>query len=319
MEAIGGYFSLEGLGGRKENVFHKKAIPVNSGRNAFRLILQCQKIKHIVIPNYLCDVIVEPIKDLNINYSYYELNADLEVKYLNNIPADSHLLYINYFGLKSQYVNYLSDEKEKLIVDNSQAFYDRTHPSVATFYSPRKFFGVPGGRYAYAANLELNAETDTTYNQYQHQVIRADTNAEEGYETYQENEDKFNDRPLKKMAALTQQLLSNIDYEEVKKRRVENYSYLHSKLERYNNFFDFARSSYSCPLIYPFKNKSVSRKDLIGQRIYVPRYWPKCNDGKHCEGKVGSDLASNLIALPVDQRYGQDEMEYMVEVIKRYA
>src|SRR5699024_8207962 len=163
MEAIGGYLGLEGLGGRKENVFHKKAIPLNSGRNAFRLILQCQKIKHIVIPNYLCDVIVEPIKDLNINYSYYEINADLEVKYLNNIQADSHLLYINYFGLKSQYVNYLSDEKEKLIVDNSQAFYDRSHPSVASFYSLSNFFGVHVGWYVFGANFELNEEYDSYY------------------------------------------------------------------------------------------------------------------------------------------------------------
>jgi hypothetical protein len=49
--------------------------------------------------------------------------------------------------------------------------------------------------------------------------------------------------------------------------------------------------------------------------VFCARYWP--NVLEWCQpGDFEYQLAENLVCLPIDQRYGEEEMNYIIDIIK---
>ena len=144
-EGIGGYFELElpDHGG----FLHDNGVLLNSGRNALEYVLMALgDVKHLYIPYYTCDVVLEPIGKLCIPYSYYHINQKLEIESLPSLQSGDYLIYTNYFGIKDEYVKVLAGYYgTSLIVDNAQAWFATPIAGVSTIYSPRKFVGLPDG------------------------------------------------------------------------------------------------------------------------------------------------------------------------------
>lgn len=66
MEAIGGYFELADLV-EKGEFPHNEGILLNTGRNALEYILRSiGNVNHIYLSYYTCEVVLEPLKRLNI-------------------------------------------------------------------------------------------------------------------------------------------------------------------------------------------------------------------------------------------------------------
>ena len=162
MEAIGGYFSLE-LPQREE--YHKNAIRLNTGRNCLEYILRVRGYKKVYVPYYTCEAVMEPINKLGIPYEYYHIDIHFEIRDRFTLKEGEALLYTNYFGLKQRYVEQLAEKiGSRLIVDNTQAFYAKPIPGSDTFYTCRKFFGVPDGAYLYCdKDLDEKMEQDYSY------------------------------------------------------------------------------------------------------------------------------------------------------------
>ena len=117
MKAIGGYYSLE-LPKHKE--YHTDAIKLNTGRNCLEYILRVRHYKKVYIPYYTCSVLLEPFKKLGINYSFYNIDNNLEIDNDITTRDEEALLYVNYFGLKDTYIKYLSEQYgQNLIIDNT--------------------------------------------------------------------------------------------------------------------------------------------------------------------------------------------------------
>ena len=74
--------------------------------------------------------------------------------------------------------------------------------------------------------------------------------------------------------------------------------------------------SFVCPMVYPFMTDDESLRDqLIKNKVFVARYWP--NVLEWCQEKdLEYKLANRIIPLPIDQRYGEMEMNYIVEILK---
>ena len=139
--------------------------------------------------------------------------------------------------------------------------------------------------------------------------------ASEFYAEYAANNDFFRTEPVKRMSKLTWNLLHGVDYERIMRIRQENYLLLHDKLGGLNGLrLSDQPGSFMYPLL--LKNGAEIRKELQKKRIYIPTLWPDvfrfC-----CEGETEYELAMNILPLPIDQRYGQEEMNDMVEEILR--
>ena len=237
MKAIGGYFELE-LGQGLE--FHTNAIRLNSGRNAFEYVLRARKYKKVYLPYYTCDVMLEPIKKLELDFEFYSIDENLlPVFNFSKVRSKEAFVYTNYFGICDRQVEKVFQTCENLIIDNSQAFFSKPLSGVDTFYSPRKFFGVPDGAYLYTnKKLDVELEQDISYQRFEHLLGRVDKDAEEFYTAFIRNDNALINQPIKKMSKLTQRLMASIDYDVVADKRKLNFSFLHI-LDTYNSILNF--------------------------------------------------------------------------------
>ena len=313
---IGGYFELE-LHSREP--YYPDLIALNSGRSCLEYILKASNYSKLYLPYYICEVVIEPIRKLRIDVSFYSINIDFTIKDAIILKDSEALLYVNYFGLMDDYIISLSEDFNHLIIDNAQAFFSKPKENVITYYSPRKFFGVSDGGYLSTKKfIDFKLEKDTSFQNANYLLERADIGAEKGYQNFRANEERFRYTGLKRMSKLTSDILSSIDYDLVKLKREENFWLIHQELGFYNQL-SFIPRNIAGPMIYPLLTNNVGLRDfLISNKIYIAKYWDNVNR-KWPENGFEDILANQLIALPVDQRYGMAEMMYIVDLVKSFC
>lgn len=319
MKTIGGYFELELS---KENEYHS-TIAVNSGRSAFELILKAREYKKVFIPLYTCEVISKALDKMGIEYEFYKLNNNLEPEknWLSSIAGDEALLYTNYFGLKDDFIGQIGSLCKNVIIDNCQSFYSRPQIGFDTFYSPRKFFGVPDGGYLFLRDNTEVADIplqDIVYNRSLHLLKRIDLSPQEGYKDFVANESEFNVSGVRRMSKVSTRILSSINYTKIKDTRRKNFEFLQKSFHRINILnLDYLSLQESTPMVYPLLIEfSGLREWLTENQIYTAKYWQEVFEKADC-GSFESHLSSNLISLPIDQRYNIEDMEYIVKIIKK--
>lgn len=298
MKELGGYFELELNEGAH---YHKDAIALNSARNCFKYILKAHKPTKVYVPAYCCDSLIEPLIEESVDYEFYHVDSHFELKEIPSLQASERLVYINYFGLKSEYLKQLySALDNQLIVDNTQSFFERPLKDVDTFYSPRKFFGVPDGGYLYTNSLlEEDFEQDCSLSRSEHLIGRYEQTAKSFYLDYQSSENSLINQPIKWMSPLTCGILKSLDYEKIALKRQRNFWALHSQLANVNNFKKIAFTDF-VPMVYPFVTDNTKLRDeLIKNKIYVAKYW---NDAKDRVTKTELIFIENYIYIPIDQR-----------------
>lgn len=237
---IGGYFGFEFS--QTDNFIYKNKNPYffNSARSAFFVLLKSLGIKKILMPKFICDSMITPLKMLGIKIIYYDLDNNL----YPNIHRydDEYLLYVNYFGVctKNQFKLLSEYPQNRLIFDHSQALFAPPFSNVHTLYSLRKFLPVADGgvllssikisdnRIAELQNCRL-AE-----NQYQYLFKRLLYGANVGYADFQKSEQYFENEIPSHISPMTQQILKVLDYQSVQKQRLDNFKILHLLLGEYN-------------------------------------------------------------------------------------
>lgn len=313
MQEIGGYFELELRNGMH---YHQDAIRLNTARNCFEYILKAKKYTKVYIPYYTCEVMLEPLLKLNISYEFYHINAHFEPVEQKELQPNEAFLYTNYFGLKEEGVKKLAlVYKNQLIVDNAQAFFAAPLQGIDTFYSARKFLGVPDGAYLYTDCILEVKEQDVSYERMTHLLKRIDLDASSGYEDFQKNDEVLIGQPIKRMSKLTETLLSSIDYSSIILDRRANYLFLDAKLSETNKIsFTFANDA--VPMVYPYFSDTIGfRKKLIDNKIYTAQYWPNVLTWTKPKD-IEYILTEKILHIPIDQRYSEISMNKILNELK---
>jgi hypothetical protein len=313
VEFIGGYFELELP--RKNEHYHD-AIKLNTAKNALKLVLDEKKPDLIYVPLYLCQGIFELFNSLNLPYTVYNLDKHLEPLNLPVLSTREMFLYVNYFSIKEKYSEHLEKiYSNKLIVDNCQAFYALPSKESYSIYSARKFFGVPDGAYLYGLNHSStdHLTKDVSLERMHHLLGRIASSPADYYDNYLQNEKLLTNQPVKSMSILTDRILGSIDYQQVRQCRENNFALLHHEIG-YLNQLPVDLSKVNGPMAYPLLIKQKGLKDyLIENNVFIATYWPEIVTPIDSAEK---DFVSYLLALPVDQRYGADEMQHIALLIK---
>jgi hypothetical protein len=313
---IGGYPELEL---NKSTGYHSEALHLNTGRNCLEYILRANEYKKIYLPFYICEVIFEPVNKLDIKFEYYHIDENLDPVLTSAINDNEVFLYVNYFGVKKRTVEKLAGKFKNLIVDNTHDFFSPPLNGNDTFYSARKFFGVPDGAYLYTRNILTDTfEQDYSYNRMEHLLIQTDMGIEEGYESFGRNERLLSRQPIRNMSHLTKALLGNIDYDKVKKQRKDNFLLLHDNLGQINEF-KIEADEIDAPFVYPFlcaKGKEIKEK-AVDKRIYIDTYWDHVLN-KVNRNSIEARLTNDLLPLPVSQMYSYDEIDFLGNYIRDY-
>lgn len=149
----------------------------------------------------------------------------------------------------------------------------------------------------------------------QHLLERIDGSAESGYISFRKNDDALDNQPICKMSRLTDRILCGVDYDDAKRCRIDNFLYLHDFL-RQSNILNLKLQSGDVPMTYPFYADDPGlRSRLIKEKIFVATYWP--NVREWCKpNDLEYALVNHIIPLPIDQRYGKEEMNRILTVIQ---
>jgi len=155
---------------------------------------------------------------------------------------------------------------------------------------------------------------DTT-GRWTHLLVAADQGSEAGFPLYQEHERRLADAPARSMSHLTAQVMNGIAHERVMATRRRNRDRLHAALRDMNRL-PIDPAAAGVPMVYPFLPDTGSdlRARLQAARIYTARYWPgllaplALSDG-------GCRFTDDVIFLPVDQRYGVEHMDRILDVV----
>lgn len=311
IKPIGGYFELE-LPVYPE--LHADAIALNSGRFCLEYVLRCRHYKKVYVPYFTCDSAIEPIKKLGIRYEFYHIDKEYRIIGEIRLNDGEALMYTNYWGLQDAYCQLLASKYgRRLILDYTQAFYSEPIIGIDTFYSCRKFFGVPDGGYLYTdAQADFAIAQDESYTRMSSLVKRIDISPEAGFQDFHDISSIFHEMPIRKMSNFTKRMMGGIDYEHAVRRRIDNYNTLQQQLGgRKLNFGEV-------PMVFPYTSEAGQelRRNLIANKVFVAKYWPNVDEwaGEHA---LETWMANHILPLPIDQRYGSEDMERIVKIIRQ--
>ena len=317
IKPIGGYLEWE-FPANNSLFSHYDGVLLNSGRHSLEYILKSLGvINRLWIPYYTCDVVLQPIERLGIAYSFYHINNDLKLAADFVLSEREYLIYTNYFGIMDEYCIELATRYgSQLILDNAQAFYAPHIEGINTFYSPRKFVGVPDGGIACTNHpISIELEHDLSYSRCDHLLKRHELTPMDGYGDFKESSHQIANSPLSKMSNLTQKMLASLNYAAIMERRTTNFTFLHAHLAESNDLHIPHIDSFACPMVYPFMtDDEFLRERLIKNKVFVARYWPNVLEWCSEEG-LEYKLATQIIPLPIDQRYSLEDMKRITEII----
>ncbi len=309
---LGGYIELDNYTG---NMLHEEGVLLNSGRACLAYILLAKKVNTIYLPWFCCSDVRDYVKKIGVNIRQY--NIDEHWLPRDVVLDDGDYLYVvNYYGqLTDEQIINLKNKYSRIILDNAQAYFAKPLPHVDTLYTCRKFFGVPDGGVLFTdSNMNRELPLDESCNRMHFLLGRYERTASEFYSEYAANNDMFADEDIKRMSKLTRNLLHGLDYDGICEKRTLNFNYLHRNLGPLNKLvLKSIQGGYSYPLL--LENGASIRKRLIENKVYVPCLWPNVLEDLP-EDTYEYNLAANILPLPIDQRYGVDEMNYLIGKIQ---
>lgn len=312
MREIGGYIELDRHEG---NVFHDEAIPLNSGRACLEYLIKAKNISKLYIPYFCCNSVAEPCVNQKIEYEYYNIDEKFRPVFNKTLGENEWLYIVNYYGqITNDEMLCYKEKYKRVIADYAQSYFQKPAKGTDTLYTCRKFFGVSDGGFLYTDKTIEIEKQDESFERIHYVLGRFEREASEFYLEAKENNEIFANEGVKKMSKLTLNILRSLDYEEICRKRTENFSYLNEKLGALNKL---SVTNTVGSFMYPFYtlNGGKLREQLLSEKIYIPVLWPDVFD--LCSNdSLEYDYAKNILPIPVDQRYNLETMNYLSDRIK---
>ncbi len=318
MKELGGYLPLE-LSVHSEyfNDEDYDLLRLNCGRTAIITAIKDGQFSKVYLPLYLCESVGKALDREGISYSLYNISGDF-LPVNMNIKEDEAIVIVNYFGIIPEIkMESFVKRYKNVIFDNTQAFFNKPICEAYNVYSCRKFFGVCDGAYLIKQHLDkINYPIDSSGNRSIYLLNSIENGTNFNYADSLKNEEYLCNVPMMQMSRLTRKILMSINYDIVKKVRKENFNYLHDKLSLYNELDDTTFFQTSSPMIYPFmfSKKNIREKLVKEKRIYISQFWKWVISDSYAND-FERNVSKNIYALPIDQRYGREEMDYLANII----
>lgn len=316
MEEIGCHFKFEKLYG---NHYHDTSLLLSSGRNCLRYIIKERKIKTLFLPYFLCESLSEVAELENINIIYYHIDETFLPINLSDFKLDdsSYLYLVNYYGLIEEEIKKIIKECKYVIVDNTHDFYDKSDYNADVIYNYRKYFGVPDGACIVGNNLSINNNYSVgkSLDKIIEVVSRDETGEFFHYPTFYDADKYFQNEDLRYMSNFTSNYLNAIDYKKILKIRLGNYRILLENLAKYNRLnLETKELNFMYPLFV--SDGEQLRKYLKENNIYSVKLW--ANVAWNGSNEKEQDFSNNMVLLPIDQRYSDKEMYYIINKVDEY-
>lgn len=316
-----------------------------SGRTALeyiiRDIVKCHSVKSVLLPSYCCHTMIEPFVRHGISIRFYDVYFDNTNGLSVEIPQPQEneiFYYMTYFGFC-----YLSGAELHKMKDFMVVIEDRTHSWLSgkgicyadySYASYRKWTGFDAIALAIKENGDFSEFPESLNIEYSNLRRQASFIKREFIDFGIGEKQKFLDLFERaeellavdyvgyKPSAETMAAFLQLDKEYIARRRQQNARILIGGLKdvpEIKLMFQSVEDT-EVPLFVPIlleKNRVELRKYLIDNEIYCPVHWPKStyHDGI---SQRAEELYSQELSVVCDQRYDFDDMNRIVECIRRY-
>ena len=322
----------------------KSAYRFRSGRDALKAVaLQYQKTHNtVLLPVLCCESMVTPFSMNGYQVGFYKLKEDLtadEEDLTAKMTETTLLVYISYFGIVPFNDSYLKKIRE--MYPKAKFVEDRTHTPLfndadegfvpdVTVISIRKWLAIADGGLVFST--DKFQKTNSVDNRFS--LLRKEAMMKKSEFLCSGDEKLKNEfRVLLGEAgdlldasaypyAMTeeaQEQLVKTDYVGILEQRLKNVQTLKDGLQPLvaSGRMDFLTSTpEKSTLYFPVlvKNRDAVQKALAEKAVFCPVIWPVPEQAKNiCANS--EYVAENMLAIPCDQRYRQDDMIKIVQVI----
>ena len=308
------------IGGEIETNFNEDIFFTDSGRSSLRLFLKNFKSKKILIPDFLCEIIIKVLKEEKINYSFYHINEDLSIDYEGIKNQKFDVLYvINYFGVLHNQQQLQNIIRDKILIEDNVFFYNfenRGFKNWYSFNSYRKITSLADGSLI-KTNIKIKKDFIKDKNIFSELKYKAKCKKynyvyhKEGKEEiylklFQEGEKILDEqRFIGKISDKSIYLLANYEYTKIRKLRKNRFKILYKKFSKYLLNKNALEYSY---FVLKLNNRDKIRKKLFEYNIFLPVHWPKLTDNV---------LYNKVISIPLFENYLEEDFNYMINTIEK--
>ena len=323
---------------------------LSTGRSAIKFVIKTIEehnpgLKKVaVLPSFTCDTVFEPFLKSGYEVYYYPiekgLNTTSDAIMKKVVEHDASIvLFHRYFGFDT-----IEGQVEKMcktlrnmgkysIEDCTQCLYSNIPRAEADFTvgSIRKWTGTPDGGFAVCKEGKFDNKPSCSDKDLEHAKVKAsfakyrylfehEADKSEMLAMYREAENILdNQSDIYAISKTSIKVQANLNRKELVSKRRENFELLRGTLKgQFQPVFTLNEDK-EVPLYFPIlvEDRAALQKHLVSNAIYAPVVWPK--DEKQptqCEG--AENAYTHLLCIPIDQRYGTDDMKRIVEVIKNF-
>lgn len=316
---IGSFIEMEFPKGREYYTGNNVA-RLNSGRASIYHAAKVLGCGTVYLPYYQCNTVRDFLIKNKLQVRYYSIDEEFK-PLIKTIPSEAAIVIVNYYGIMSQQrLAAVSNGFQNVIIDNSQAFFCKPIDRCLNVYSARKFIGVPDGAYVIGFNADRyieNYEQDFSSDTSQFLLQRIEYGCEgKTYEARMLNEHRIDISNIKKMSKLTRTILDGTNYDFIVEKRRENFEIACRMFDGINKLNVRMYYDDDCvPMVYPLIiEKDELLPKLLENKIFQGHWW------SYLLLEVDKSsfeywLSKYIIPITVDQRYGNDELEYTRKIL----
>ena len=303
--------------------------------------------RKILIPAYTCQTVITPFKEAGWCCYYFNIKKDLRVDLYDlvekaRVIQPTIVLVHPYFGMglnraEEECLTLLHKKGVYVVLDLTQSIFSSKDFEFVDYYvgSYRKWFAIPDGGFL-INNTNCTIREPQTENE---AFVSREIDAMYLRNLYfRIGEQKIKDISIKlsksadhlsevkifphKMSKISCFLLKHSDSDENQKRRINNFNYLHQYVKYTDKLLPVCSDlSYvtSAPLYYTLyvEDRFGLQNHLSSNSIYAPVLWPVEDESVLISDEVFF-IYTHLLAIPIDKRYGLDDMARIVDVINDF-
>ena len=318
-----------------------------SGRNAIKALCQNLKSseKRAILPNYTCETVIQPFLEEGWDVSFFKINRDLTIneedfQSLYHSIKPSVVLVHTYFGFQTlqNQAQLIACKKDGTVIveDMTQSLFSNHYIAFADFYvtSFRKFFAIPDGGALIGRNDFCIVQTKKADEQITDVALDAfrlkgnyfSNPTEAGKEKFRARYQELNkligkNDEITSISPISLEIISSCDKESICAARKKNYDHVYEKLADFSCVQPVLhqRAGDCCPLYLPVyaENRSCLQSYLAQKNIYCPVIWPRPQQ-IHIFDNETRYMYDHMLCIPIDQRYGEEEMNYIIGALMTF-
>lgn len=321
---------------------------LSTGRSATRFILKTieehnpEINKVALLPPFTCHTVIEPFIEYGYEVHSLPVTLDLittadEIIRSQERAHASVLIIHRYYGFNTlpnldNAIDVLRAKGVVIIEDCTQCLYSTFKPLDADYFvgSIRKWCGVPDGGFAICkegsfmdkptAEDKAMVEAKRIASVLKYQYLFEHEGDKPTFKVkYREGEGLLDEQSgFYNIGDISATIQANLNIEDLRQKRQSNYQTLLNGLKGVTSFRILFNELLEdvVPLYFPIlvEDRESLQGLLADNDIYAPVVWPK-PDCCPPISKEAEEIYEKILCIPIDQRYGTDDMERIVKVI----